>query len=145
MEEKEREKETAVMTLQRGLALLCQQYTALFRKNLILSWRSKRATFLQLFASFFFILLIFCIQEAMEKSFASSTALKTVTDPSALVSPPIPPCEDKFFVNLPCYDFVWSGNDSPRARDIVNAIRANNPGRPIPEDKVCVKLCVLSL
>ncbi|ESQ45798.1 hypothetical protein EUTSA_v10010099mg [Eutrema salsugineum] len=124
------------MTLQRGLPLLWQQYTALFWKNLLLSWRSKRATFLQLFASFFFILLIFCIQEAMEKSFASSTALKTVTDPTALVSPPIPPCEDKFFVNLPCFDFVWSGNRSPRARDIVDAIRANNPGRPIPEEKV---------
>ncbi|KAG2311511.1 hypothetical protein Bca52824_023068 [Brassica carinata] len=124
------------MTLQRGLPLLWQQYTALFWKNLLLSWRSKRATFLQLFASFFFILLIFCIQEAMEKSFSSSTALKTVTDPTALISPPIPPCEDKFFVKLPCFDFVWSGNDTQRVRDIVDAIRANNPGRPIPEDKV---------
>uniref|UniRef100_A0A1J3GNC3 ABC transporter A family member 2 n=1 Tax=Noccaea caerulescens TaxID=107243 RepID=A0A1J3GNC3_NOCCA len=124
------------MTLQRGLPLLWQQYTALFRKNLLLSWRSKRATFLQLFASFFFILLIFCIQAAMEKSFSSSTALRTVTDPSALISPPIPPCEDKFFVNIPCFDFVWSGNSSRRATDIVNAIMANNPGRPIPSDKV---------
>ncbi|EOA23155.1 hypothetical protein CARUB_v10016638mg [Capsella rubella] len=124
------------MTLQRGLPLLWQQYTALLRKNLLLSWRSKRATFLQLFASFFFILLIFIIQEAMEKSFASSTALRTVTDPTALVSPPIPPCEDKFFVNLPCYDFVWSGNRSPRATQIVNAIMKNNPGRPIPTEKV---------
>ncbi|KAL0689511.1 hypothetical protein Bca4012_089189 [Brassica carinata] len=78
------------MTLQRGLPLLWQQYTALFWKNFLLSWRSKRAMFLQLFASFFFILLIFCIQEAMEKSFASSTAHKTVTDPTALTSPPIP-------------------------------------------------------
>ncbi|KAG7574957.1 AAA+ ATPase domain [Arabidopsis suecica] len=124
------------MTLQRGLPLLLQQYTALFKKNLLLSWRSKRATFLQLFASFFFILLIFCIQEAMEKSFASSTALKTVTDPTALISPPIPPCEDKFFVNLPCYDFVWSGNRSPKVTQIVNAIMKNNPGRPIPTEKV---------
>ncbi|KFK34073.1 hypothetical protein AALP_AA5G099000 [Arabis alpina] len=124
------------MALQRGLPLLWQQYTALFRKNLLLSWRSKRATFLQLFASFFFILLIFCIQEAMEKSFASSTALKTVTDPTALISPPIPPCEDKFFINVPCFDFVWSGNSSRRVRDIVGAIMANNPGRPISIDRV---------
>ncbi|KAL0876011.1 hypothetical protein Bca101_025716 [Brassica carinata] len=131
------------MTLQRGLPLLWQQYTALFWKNLLLSWRSKRATFLQLFASFFFILLIFCIQEAMEKSFSSSTALKTVTDPTALISPPIPPCEDKFFVKLPCFDFVWSGNDTQRVRDIVDAIRANNPGRPIPEDKRKTKLLTI--
>ncbi|KAH0903187.1 hypothetical protein HID58_042690 [Brassica napus] len=98
------------MTLQRGLPLLWQQYTALFWKNFLLSWRSKRAMFLQLFASFFFILLIFCIQEAMEKSFASSTAHKTVTDPTALTSPPIPRCEDKFFVKLPfstSYRMEW--------------------------------------
>ncbi|XP_010547807.1 PREDICTED: ABC transporter A family member 2 [Tarenaya hassleriana] len=124
------------MNLQRGLPLLYQQFSALFWKNLLLSWRSKRATFLQLFSSFFFILLIFCIQKAMEASFASSTALKTVTDPTALISPPIPPCEDKFFAKLPCYDFVWSGSQSPRVTNIVNAIMANNPGRPIPKDKV---------
>ncbi|CAH8350693.1 unnamed protein product [Eruca vesicaria subsp. sativa] len=124
------------MTLQRGLPLLWQQYTALFWKNLLLSWRSKRAMFLQLFSSFFFILLIFCIQKIMEKSFDSSTAHKTVTDPTALISPPIPPCEDKFFVKLPCFDFVWSGNHTRRVRDIVDAIRANNPGRPIPVEKV---------
>ncbi|CAH2043969.1 unnamed protein product [Thlaspi arvense] len=41
----------------------------------------------------------------MKASDASSTAYKNVTDPMLLVSPPIPPCEDKFFVKLPCYDF----------------------------------------
>lgn len=76
----------------------------------------------------------------MEKSFASSTALKTVTDPTALISPPIPPCEDKFFVNLPCYDFIWSGNRSPRVTQIVNAIMKNNPGRPIPTEKVLIRV-----
>lgn len=131
------------MTLQVGLPLLYQQFTALFRKNLLLSWRNKRATCLQLFSSFVFILLIFCIEEAMKASDASSTAYKNVTDPSLLFSPPILPCEDKFFVKLPCYDFVWSGNHSRRVTNIVSAIMANNPGRPIPTNKVLIFLKIL--
>ncbi|WZY72414.1 hypothetical protein YC2023_004654 [Brassica napus] len=58
-----------------------------------------------------------------------------ITDPKALASPPIPLCEDKFYAKLPCYDFVWSGNQSRRVSDIVSAIMANNPGRPIPTNK----------
>ncbi|KAG2241869.1 hypothetical protein Bca52824_096289 [Brassica carinata] len=116
------------MILQQGLPLLRQQFTALFKKNLLLSWRNKRSTCLQLFSSFFFIFVIFCIEEAMKASKASSSAYKNVTDPTLLFSPPILPCEDKFFVKLPCYDFVWSGNNSRRVTDIVSAIMANNPG-----------------
>ncbi|XP_050255430.1 ABC transporter A family member 2-like [Quercus robur] len=124
------------MNLQHGFPLLWQQYTALLKKNLLLSWRNKRSTFLQLFSSFFFIFLIFCIQKAIEARFASSTSFQSVTDPDSLVSPPIPPCEDKFYVKLPCYDFVWSGNDNAAARGIAAKIMANNPGRPIPQTKV---------
>lgn len=129
------------MTLREGLPLLYQQFTALFKKNLLLSWRNKRATCLQLFSSFFLILVIFCIQEAMEASDESSASHTSVTDPMALVSPPIPPCEDKFFVKRPCFDFVWSGNQSRRVTDIVSAIMANNPGRPIPREKVFILFC----
>ncbi|CDY23800.1 BnaA01g21510D [Brassica napus] len=110
------------MILQQGLPLLYQHFTALFKKNLLLSWRNKRSTCLQLFSSFFFILVIFCIEEAMKASEASSSAYKNVTDPTLLFSLPILPCEDKFFVKLPCYDFVWSGNNSRRVTDIVSAI-----------------------
>ncbi|OMO95372.1 ABC transporter-like protein [Corchorus capsularis] len=124
------------MNLQSGIALLYQQFGALLKKNLLLSWRNKRATFLQLFSSLFFIFLIFCIEKATDARNADSTAYKVVRDPKALVAPPIPPCEDKFFVKLPCFDFVWSGNESPTINNIVRAIRENNPGRPIPETKV---------
>ncbi|KAL3640608.1 ATP-binding cassette sub- A member 2 [Castilleja foliolosa] len=124
------------MELQRGFALLGQQYKALFAKNLLLSWRNKRATFLQLFSSLLFILLIFLIQQAIESSYSSSSSFESVTDPEPLVAPPIPPCEDKFYSRLPCFDFVWSGNNSPRITEIVRRIRENNPGRPIPAQKV---------
>ncbi|CAL9244520.1 unnamed protein product [Arabidopsis halleri] len=124
------------MALREGLPLFHQQFTALFKKNLLLSWRNKRATCLHLFSSFFFILLIFSIEESSKASELTSTTHRNVTDPKALVSLPIPPCEDKFFVRLPCFDFVWSGNQSRRVTDIVSAIMANNPGRPIPSNKV---------
>ncbi|XP_058195608.1 ABC transporter A family member 2-like [Rhododendron vialii] len=122
--------------LVRGFPLLAQQFKSLFRKNLILSWRSKRSTSLQLFSSAFFIFLIFCIQKALDARFNTTTAFENVFDPVALVSPPIPPCEEKFYTRLPCFDFVWSGNASSRIASIVSSIMANNPGRPIPSDKV---------
>ncbi|CAI9266696.1 unnamed protein product [Lactuca saligna] len=124
------------MELQKGLKLLLQQYKALFVKNLLLAWRNKRATFLQLFSSIFFIFLLFIVQKAINAQFGSSTSFKTVRDPEALIDPPIPPCEDKYYTKLPCFDFVWSGSDSARIGSIVDHIRANNPGRPIPSTKV---------
>lgn len=124
------------MDSRRGFRLLIQQYKALLKKNLLLSWRNKRATILQLFSSLFFIFLIFCIQKAIQASYSSSSDYKSTPDPKPLLSPPIPPCEDKFFIRSPCYDFVWSGNGSARIRSIVSAIMANNPGRPIPSTKV---------
>ncbi|WOH05300.1 hypothetical protein DCAR_0624715 [Daucus carota subsp. sativus] len=124
------------MELQTGFPLLLQQFKSLFYKNFLLSWRSKRATFLQLFSSFFFIFLIYAIQEAIQASFDSSTNYDDVFDPKAVSWYPIPPCEDKFFVKLPCYDFVWSGNDNDRIRSIVSRIMINNPGRAIPPNKV---------
>ncbi|RID79514.1 hypothetical protein BRARA_A02247 [Brassica rapa] len=48
----------------------------------------------------------------------SSSEHVNITDPKALASPPIPPCVDKFYAKLPCYDFVWSGNQSRRVSDI---------------------------
>ncbi|KAK6117971.1 hypothetical protein DH2020_048286 [Rehmannia glutinosa] len=122
--------------LQRGFPLLLQQYKALILKNLLLSWRNKRSTFLQLFSSLFFLLLIFLIQQATVSRYGSSSYFKTVTDPKPLVAPPIPACEEKHYTRLPCFDFVWSGNDSARIREIVRRIRENNPGRPIPLEKV---------
>ncbi|THG01293.1 hypothetical protein TEA_028211 [Camellia sinensis var. sinensis] len=128
------------MELQRGFPLLLQQFKALFTKNIILSWRSKRSTFLQLFSSLFFIFLIFCIQKAMDARFSSTSTYKHVFDPKPIVSPPIPPCEDKYYVKLPCFDFVWSGNDSAKIGSIVTRIMTNNPGRPIASDKGNAKM-----
>ncbi|XP_028102331.1 ABC transporter A family member 2-like isoform X2 [Camellia sinensis] len=124
------------MELRRGLGLLTQQFRALLKKNILLSWRHKRSTFLQLFSSLFFIFVIFCIQKAIQSRYSSTTTYDNVFDPKPLLSPPIPPCEDKFYIKFPCFDFVWSGNDSTRIGSIVTRILANNPGRPIPSNKI---------
>ncbi|XP_021858731.1 ABC transporter A family member 2-like isoform X1 [Spinacia oleracea] len=124
------------MELQKGIPLLFQQLKALFRKNALLSWRHKWATTLQLFSSLVFIFLMFCIQKSIEAQFKNTSLFDNVIDPTPLVSPSIPPCEDKFFVKLPCYDFVYSGASNANINRIVSRIRANNPGRPIPPSKV---------
>uniref|UniRef100_A0A6N2NHT2 ABC transporter domain-containing protein n=1 Tax=Salix viminalis TaxID=40686 RepID=A0A6N2NHT2_SALVM len=124
------------MELVQGFPLLYQQFTALFKKNILLSSRNKSATFLQLFASFFFMFLLFCIEKATESQTKTTTGFKTVRNPQPMWEPPIPPCEEKFYVRKPCYDFVWSGNDSAVIGTIVQSIMINNPTRPIPAAKV---------
>ncbi|CAI9112234.1 OLC1v1012651C1 [Oldenlandia corymbosa var. corymbosa] len=115
-----------------GFPLLTQQFKALLKKNFLLSWRSKRATFPYLFSSLLFILLLFCIQKAIDAQSSSTT----MNNFGQKTSPPIPPCEDKYYVVLPCFDFLWSGNESQIVSRIVQRIMDNNPGRPIPSSKV---------
>ncbi|CAI8597974.1 unnamed protein product [Vicia faba] len=120
----------------KALCLVAQQYKALLKKNVLLSWRSKRATLVQLLSPIIFIFLIFAIDKALKAQTATTSSYKSVTNPSSLPSPPIPPCENKFLVKLPCYDFVWSGDNNPKFHSIVSRIISNNPGRPIPISKV---------
>ncbi|XP_043704169.1 ABC transporter A family member 2-like [Telopea speciosissima] len=120
-----------MVDLQKGFPLLIQQYKALLKKNFILAWRHRRSTLIQLFSSLFFIFLLFSIN-----LISKSSSKINYDDPEPLISPPIPPCEDKFFIMTPCYDFVWSGNGSARIRSVVSNIMANNPGRPISPNRV---------
>lgn len=137
------------MELMKGFPLFMQQVIALLKKNLILSWRSKWVTFLQLFSSFFFIALLFAIQKTQDYRAKKPSFGNAVYDPKALINPPILACEEKLFINLPCYDFVWSGAKSERIESIVTRIMSDNPGRPIPAKKVkncfvsCIPICYL--
>ncbi|XP_058788357.1 ABC transporter A family member 2-like [Vicia villosa] len=119
-----------------AFSLVTQQYKALLKKNALLSWRSKRSILLQLLSPIIFIFLIFAVDKAIKAQTSTTSSYKSVKNPSSLPSPPIPPCEHKFFVKLPCYDFVWSGDNNPKFHTIVSRIIGNNPGRPIPISKV---------
>ncbi|KAI3884200.1 hypothetical protein MKX03_025665 [Papaver bracteatum] len=126
---------TATIQVLVGIPLLIQQFGALFNKNIILSLRNKKAFIGQLFSPIVFILLLVGVEKVMNSGYMSSRTID-VPDPKPLVIPPIPPCETKFYVQLPCYDFAWSGNASPRIQSIVEKIMSNNPGGPIPSNKV---------
>lgn len=78
------------------------------------------------------------MNDAINKSYPEN---RDMPDPSYNnLLQPIPQCEE-FSVRQPCYDFVWSGeslDSKRRVQRIVDAIMANNPGRPIPPAKVCL-------
>ncbi|KHN30817.1 ABC transporter A family member 2 [Glycine soja] len=106
-----------------GISLVALQFKALLKKNLLLSWRNKRASLLQLLSPLIFIFLIFAIDKAIKAQTSTSSSYKSVTDPPMEPSPPITPCED-------------NGHASPTFQTIVARIMNNNPGRPIPPSKV---------
>jgi len=114
-----------------GWALFGQQTHALLVKNALMAWRNKAATFLQLFSSFFFIFLVFAINEAVLASLSGLTTFQNVFDPAAQPVSPIPACSTGYYLSQDCYDFVWSGNWSATVVSLVNNISLNNPGRPI--------------
>ncbi|KAM7269348.1 hypothetical protein ACFE04_024845 [Oxalis oulophora] len=121
------------MQLKSGFPLWVQQFRSLLKKNFLVSWRNPTTSIVQLLAPFIFLFLIFLIKKSGE---AGRHKPLLIRDPIPLVAPPIPPCEDKFFIKKPCFDFVWSGNSSAKLHNVVKAIMANNPGRPIPDSKV---------
>eukprot|EP00475_Leptophrys_vorax_P029658 TRINITY_DN4376_c0_g2_i5.p1 TRINITY_DN4376_c0_g2~~TRINITY_DN4376_c0_g2_i5.p1 ORF type:complete len:983 (+),score=58.52 TRINITY_DN4376_c0_g2_i5:142-3090(+) len=115
----------------RGYALWNLQFKALMIKNILLAWRNRASTFLQLFASFFFIFLIFAVNEALQAALSSHTEFKNVHTPPPVFVPGIRACEDAFYIKPPCYDFLYSGNQSEVVQSLARNISANNPGRPI--------------
>ncbi|CAO2818609.1 unnamed protein product [Amaranthus hypochondriacus] len=114
------------------VGLMIQQVKALMRKNLWIAIRNKRSTLLQFVAPFIFFFFLFAVIKSSRISYDSPD----MRDPPPLISPSIPPCEIKFHIRRPCFDFVWSGNSSRLANLIASRIMANNPGRPIPPSKV---------
>ena len=123
------------------VGLMIQQAMALMRKNLWIAIRNKRSTLLQFIAPFIFLFFLFAVIKSSRISYDSPD----LRDPPPVISPSIPPCEIKFHIRRPCFDFVWSGNSSRTANLIVSRIMANNPGRPIPPSKVTILLFFILL
>ena len=66
--------------------------TALTTKNLILAYRNRTATFLRIFASFFFILLIFLVNIGLMARYAGDTYFKDYPTPDRTLVDGIPLC-----------------------------------------------------
>eukprot|EP01018_Ginkgo_biloba_P024056 Gb_37633 [translate_table: standard] len=122
--------------LSTGFGLFLQQFRALMKKNVLLSWRNKPAMFLQLASSLFFVFLVFCVDESIKSRYSFTTQYKNIFDPKYELVEGIPACEDGYYIKTPCYDFVWSGNTSSTITTIARNIMVNNPGRVIPSTKV---------
>lgn len=87
-------------------------------------------------APFMFILLVFVINKAISAGNQSiaRNSLQSHTTANAIGA--IPPCEDDLYANVPCWDVIYTPNDSTVVDAIVQGIQANNPGRIIPSAKV---------
>ncbi|CAI5957490.1 unnamed protein product [Closterium sp. NIES-64] len=120
----------------RGMKLFFQQFKALMIKNALLAWRNRTATFLQLCSSFFFILLIFLVDVSVKAALTNYTEFRDTPNPNVVEVQPIMACENAFNILTPCYDFLWSGNNSKIITSLVQNISANNPGRPINSSRI---------
>ncbi|KAL9255618.1 ABC transporter A family member 2-like protein [Drosera capensis] len=123
-----------------GAALFFRQTAALLRKNAILAIRNKKTTLAFLLFPFAVLLLVFVVNKgndlARRSSSLSGASTREVRDAVEVSVEGIRSCEEGWFVVEPCFDFVWSGNGSDVAGEIVRGIMEKNPGRPIPDHKV---------
>ncbi|GJP41806.1 hypothetical protein CLOM_g1449 [Closterium sp. NIES-68] len=120
----------------RGIKLFFQQFKALMIKNALLAWRNRTATFLQLCSSFFFILLVFIVDVSIKAALTNYTEFRDTATPKVVEVQPIMACQNAMNIVKPCYDFLWSGNNSRIITSLVQNISANNPGRPIPPSSI---------
>ena len=72
-----------------------RQIYALLIKNYILCYRNRTATFLRVFSSLFFILLIFLVNEGLKARYATESFFKDYPNPPRKVIEGIPACVRK--------------------------------------------------
>ena len=72
-----------------------RQIYALLIKNYILCYRNRTATFLRIFSSLFFILLIFLVNEGLKARYATESVFKDFKTPPRKVIEGIPACVRK--------------------------------------------------
>ena len=122
------------------LHLHCQCCTSLLTQACFaarVAFRNRGSTIVRLVvAPFLFILLVFVINKAISAGNQSiaRNSLQPHTTANAING--IPPCEDDLYANVPCWDVIYTPNDSTVVDAIVQGIQANNPGRIIPSTKV---------
>lgn len=93
---------------------------------------------MRLLAAFFFLLLLWLTDKAIQADNASLSQFKDLRNPSADTIGPIPPCEaDALYEGTQdCYDFIYSPEGDAVTEELVANIRLSNQGRPIPAEKV---------
>ncbi|KAF6264706.1 hypothetical protein COO60DRAFT_16234 [Scenedesmus sp. NREL 46B-D3] len=113
-----------------------QQFAALFFKNVLVAWRSRRTTAIRVLAPLLFLLLALVVNLALNAN--NSLQERFVATPAAVPSSiaGLPSChEDLHIGSKPCIDFVYSPNNDTAINRIVDGIMANNEP-PIPAEQV---------
>lgn len=115
-----------------------QQYVALLSKNALVAVRNWRSTAIRIIiAPFLFIALIWLVNQALVNGNTGFDSSRSITDPTLHPVRPIPDCTKNLYLNAAsCYEFVYAPNNNAVVNGIVDAIRTNNPGRPIPTSRV---------
>ena len=106
---------------------------ALHEKNMVIAVRNKRATLMQLFASFFFMLFVYIVDVAVQTQQKQESRYSNVPHPERVDVAPIPLCE---VIHDSCYTFAYSPNDDATVNAIVNGIRLSNDPVIIPAESV---------
>ena len=112
------------------------QFIALCGKQVLVYWRNWLSTLLRVLSPLVFMFLLWLLDIAFRTDNQNLPAYLDNPSPSTDLPGPIPACGDDVFIKDPCYDFFFSPNTSESARQIVEGIRLNNPGRAIPEQSV---------
>eukprot|EP00960_Hanusia_phi_P066607 766433-Hanusia_phi.AAC.1 len=96
-----------IMEVNQSYAMtIFRQTSALLLKNFILAKRNYTSTFLRIFASFFFVLLIFLCNEGLMARFGSESYVKDIPNPSRQRVSRIPSCVPK--LSKGCVTFGYS-------------------------------------
>lgn len=79
------------------------------------------------------------VAKAIDAQNKGKTGFKSVRTPEPFLIPALPACETGYYIKKPCYDFVYAPNNLTSVNTIVGNLRAQNPGRPIPPEKVSLE------
>lgn len=120
-----------------GSTSIVQQFGALYWKNVLVAWRSRRSTLIRLLAPFFFLILALIIKVALEADDRSARRVAFERNPEPFYIDKLPSCNSDLFIgeDKKCYDFFYTPVGDPVVEGIVERIRqSNNP--PIPTERV---------
>lgn len=112
------------------------QFIALCFKQLLVYGRNIQSTLLRIFSPLLFMFLLWLLDIAFRSDNQNLSAYLDNQSPEVISAAGIPSCADDIYINPPCWDFLYSPNTSSVARELVNSMRLNNPGRPINEDAI---------
>ncbi|GBF93217.1 ABC transporter A family member [Raphidocelis subcapitata] len=115
---------------------LPQQLMVLLYKNVLVAWRSRRATLIRFAAPIMFLLLALVMQTALDASLAAEGRYRPVHNGVRQSVAPIPDCNDDLYIHdRPCLSLVFSPNTSTAVQAIIERVRTRN-SPPLPASKV---------